>query len=271
MTEKELKRLNRQELLEVLLAQSKKIDRLQKQLNEAKEKVTEREVKISEAGSIAEASLVLNHIFTDAQNAADQYLDNIRLMHKQAEKELAAAKAIRERAEAGADDFEIDELIEAAEEVTEADGPTEVAEEAYKAAGPTEVAEEVTEAAGPTEVAEEAYKADEAVEQVAEKISDSALKERLEAAESDRKQAAAYLEEIRMIKEQTDKECAEKKKRTDKQIRVSLIRTKKAVHQMITLYADEVERRMKRLKAWDRQMEALHERKTEKRSSQSHK
>ena len=82
-----------------MLAQSKKIDRLQRQLNEAKEQLARKELNISEAGSIAEASLVLNNIFADAQNAADQYLDNIRLMHEQAEKELAEARAARARAE----------------------------------------------------------------------------------------------------------------------------------------------------------------------------
>ena len=84
MTEKELKKLNRQELLEILLAQSKMIDRLQAKLKDANEKLAERELKISEAGSIAEASLVLNHIFEDAQKAADQYLENIRRMHDSA-------------------------------------------------------------------------------------------------------------------------------------------------------------------------------------------
>ena len=87
MTEKDLKKLNRQELLEVLLAQSKKIDRLQAQLKETKEKLAEKELMISEAGSIAEASLVLNNIFADAQKAADQYLENIRLMHQRAKAE----------------------------------------------------------------------------------------------------------------------------------------------------------------------------------------
>ena len=71
LTEKDLKKLNRQELLEVLLAQSKKIDRLQVQLREAQDKLTERELAIAEAGSIAEASLVLNNIFADAQKAAE--------------------------------------------------------------------------------------------------------------------------------------------------------------------------------------------------------
>lgn len=104
MTEKELKKLNRQELLEVLLAQSKKIDRLQKQLGEAQEKLTKRELAIAEAGSIAEAALVLNRVFDDAQKAADQYLDNIRRLKEQAEREAAdagrkGAEDVREEAD----------------------------------------------------------------------------------------------------------------------------------------------------------------------------
>ena len=238
MTEKELKKLTRQELLEVLLAQSKKIDRLQRQLNEAKEQLARKELNISEAGSIAEASLVLNNIFADAQNAADQYLDNIRLMHEQAEKELAEARAARARAE----------------EPAEMPAPEE----------PAEMPEEIS------EIPDEQVWTD-AVQAGHEVPAEAALAESLAAAEHDRKAAAEYLEEIRQLKEQTERDCAEKRKRTDRQIRVSLIRTKKAVHQMLNLYADEVIKRMKHLKDWDRQMEALHERKIEQRSSKSHR
>lgn len=89
MTEKDLKKLNRQELLEVLLAQSKKIDRLQKQVKELQKQLDEKELKISRAGSIAEASMSLSCVFDEAQKAADQYLENIRIMHEQAERECA--------------------------------------------------------------------------------------------------------------------------------------------------------------------------------------
>lgn len=268
MTEKDLKKLNRQELLEVLLAQSKKIDRLQRQLNEANEKLNERELRISEAGSIAEASLVLNNIFADAQKAADQYLENIRLMHERAKAEYEKG----ELETIGADNaYEESAAFEAAElteecgvEAAEAVALTE--ESALEAAEPVELTEESTDEA--SDIAEE--RAIEA-ERVAEKVwaDRLAAAEAKAAAEADRKSAEEYLEEIRRMKEQTESECAEKKRRTDKQIRMSLIRTKKAVGQMMTLYADEVTRRLKRLREWDRQMEALHERKIEKRSSAS--
>lgn len=77
MTDKELRRLNRRELLEMLIEQGKKIDQLQAQLDEANEKLESRRIQLASAGSIAEAALKLNHIFEDAQAAADQYLENL--------------------------------------------------------------------------------------------------------------------------------------------------------------------------------------------------
>ena len=78
MTDKELRRLRRDELLEILLGQQKEIDRLTAALAEAEKKLEDREIKIMNAGSIAEASLALTEVFAQAQRAADLYIDNIR-------------------------------------------------------------------------------------------------------------------------------------------------------------------------------------------------
>lgn len=78
MTDKELRKLNRVELLEMLLAQSKEIERLQGELKLANEKLDSREILIDNAGSIAEAALQVNDVFGVAQAAADQYLENIQ-------------------------------------------------------------------------------------------------------------------------------------------------------------------------------------------------
>ena len=78
MTDKELKKLTRAELLEMLLIQSKEKQRLEEELREAKEKLEERDIMIAEAGSIAEAALRLNDVFEAAQKAADQYLENVK-------------------------------------------------------------------------------------------------------------------------------------------------------------------------------------------------
>lgn len=83
MTDKEVRKLKRAELLEILVQQKKEIVRLEKQLKEAEEKLQSRDIIIQQAGSIAEASLRLNHIFEDAQNAANQYLENVRRLTAQ--------------------------------------------------------------------------------------------------------------------------------------------------------------------------------------------
>lgn len=79
MTEKELRRLSRMDLLEMLLEQSREVERLQKELETVKNQLSDRRIMEQESGSIAEASLKLNKVFEAAQQAADQYLENIRI------------------------------------------------------------------------------------------------------------------------------------------------------------------------------------------------
>ncbi len=79
MTNKELKKLTRAELLEMLLIQSREKQHLEEELREARKNLEKKELMIAEAGSIAEASLRLNQVFEAAQKAADQYLENVKL------------------------------------------------------------------------------------------------------------------------------------------------------------------------------------------------
>jgi transposase-like protein len=78
MTDKELKRLKRTELLEMLLNMRRENDSLRQELEEAKKKLEDRMILTEKAGSIAEAALQLNLVFETAQKAADQYLMNVR-------------------------------------------------------------------------------------------------------------------------------------------------------------------------------------------------
>ena len=80
MTDKDLKRLRRDELLEMLIAQSKRTDQLQAELDAARAQLASRAIVLEEAGSIAEAALRINGVFEAAQAAAEQYLENIRRM-----------------------------------------------------------------------------------------------------------------------------------------------------------------------------------------------
>ena len=53
MTDKDLKRLRRDELLEMLIAQSKRTDQLQAELDAARAQLASRAIVLEEAGSIA--------------------------------------------------------------------------------------------------------------------------------------------------------------------------------------------------------------------------
>ena len=80
MTDKELKKLKRSELLEIMIAQSKEIDTLRAQLDDDKKKLRDRELNVAKAGSLAEASLSIFKVFEHAQMAADLYLENVKRM-----------------------------------------------------------------------------------------------------------------------------------------------------------------------------------------------
>lgn len=78
MTEKDLRKLNRKQLLELLLKQTERADALQEQLQAAETKLRERTRIKAEAGSIAEAALKLNGVFEAAEKAAAQYIENVK-------------------------------------------------------------------------------------------------------------------------------------------------------------------------------------------------
>lgn len=93
MTKKELKKLSREDLLEILIAQSTELESCKERLAEAEEALEMREIAINKAGSIAEASLMLSGIFDSAQIACQQYTDNIRRLSERQEAVCAAMEA----------------------------------------------------------------------------------------------------------------------------------------------------------------------------------
>ena len=101
MTEKELQKLNRYQLLELLIVQTERTEKLQAKLDVAETQLANQELRISSLGSIADASLQLNGVFQAAQNAADMYIDAAKKRaeeikedaHKQAANILAQALA----------------------------------------------------------------------------------------------------------------------------------------------------------------------------------
>ena len=78
----ETKKMNKKDLLELLVIQSKKIDELENELGKANELLKEREIIIKESGSLAEAVLKINKIFEVADKVACDYLENIKRNNK---------------------------------------------------------------------------------------------------------------------------------------------------------------------------------------------
>lgn len=128
MTDKELKRLSRGELLEMLIQQSKELERLRKQLDAAQTALQNREIAITNAGSIAEAALQLNGVFTAAQDACQQYIENIchlsqnqeRICAQRDAESQAEAKRIVEEARKESEALEHETRMMCAEMVTKA-------------------------------------------------------------------------------------------------------------------------------------------------------
>lgn len=84
MTDKELKRLSRAELLELLLIQTRETEKLRAQLEEARQKLADRHIAIEKSGDLAQAVLRVNSVVGAADAAAKQYLYNVAAMEKAA-------------------------------------------------------------------------------------------------------------------------------------------------------------------------------------------
>ena len=83
MTDKELKRLSRTELLELLLEQTRERERLELELEELRKKLADRQINLEKAGDIAQAVLQINGVMEAAQAAAKQYLENVERLEVQ--------------------------------------------------------------------------------------------------------------------------------------------------------------------------------------------
>ena len=129
MTDRELHKLGRRDLLQLMLESAREAEKSRNQLKETENQLAalkknyerlrkrlddkdaqihnlkdklqavrkQREIQLEEAGSIAEASLRLNGVFEAAQKAAEQYLYNIKI--KAQMEECSRQKGVREQGE----------------------------------------------------------------------------------------------------------------------------------------------------------------------------
>jgi len=85
MTDKDLKKLRREDLVEIILQLQENEQQLNEKLEAAQKQLNDKNLKISEAGSIAEATARLNGLFEAAQATADDYVAQVRLQYADAD------------------------------------------------------------------------------------------------------------------------------------------------------------------------------------------
>ena len=100
MTDKEFKRLNRAQLIDIIYQFQLQIDKLTEQNLKLKRELADKRLRLRNAGNIADAALEINNCFRSAQDAADQYLNEIKLIRDETE---AERQRILARAQAAAD------------------------------------------------------------------------------------------------------------------------------------------------------------------------
>ncbi|MDD6095538.1 MAG: DNA repair protein [Clostridia bacterium] len=78
MTDKEIGKLTRKELIEMLLSATTENDRLREEIEKLNKELRIRKIAVENSGTMAEAALKLNRVFEAADAAAKQYLQNVK-------------------------------------------------------------------------------------------------------------------------------------------------------------------------------------------------
>jgi cell division septum initiation protein DivIVA len=101
MTDKEFRKLKRSDLISIIYEYQKRQDELLAEIDSIKTELDDKRIKISNAGSIADAVVGLDFLFETAQKTADDYLAQIKLRVEEAEKraEEIIAEAEKKAAE----------------------------------------------------------------------------------------------------------------------------------------------------------------------------
>lgn len=96
MTDQELKKLSRTELIEIIYELQKRAEEKDSEIEALTEELKKKEISVAESGSLAEASLRLNGVFESAQAAADQYMQSLYSEVPEAERIIASAERRRD-------------------------------------------------------------------------------------------------------------------------------------------------------------------------------
>ena len=87
MINKDMRRLSRRELVDIIYQLKKNEEKLQAQVAALEEAVQDKRIRIAIAGSIADAAATVTDLFATAQSTADLYLQEIACMKEQTQTE----------------------------------------------------------------------------------------------------------------------------------------------------------------------------------------
>ena len=87
MTDKEFKRLSRAQLIDIIYQLQLQIDKLNEEKQALESELADKRLRLDNAGNIADAALEINDCFRSAQNAAEQYLNEIKAIREETEAE----------------------------------------------------------------------------------------------------------------------------------------------------------------------------------------
>ena len=101
MTDKEFKRLSRSQLIDIIYQFQLKQNELTAENERLTKALADKRLRMSKVGNIAEASLEMYNVMQSAQEAAEQYLNEIRIMRDETEEKCQQLlKIAQKRADA---------------------------------------------------------------------------------------------------------------------------------------------------------------------------
>lgn len=85
MGSNEIKKLSRRELVDIIYQMKKNEQSMQDEIESLRQKLADKQLRISQAGSIAEVAASIAEVFAAAQKTADLYLQEIARMKEEAD------------------------------------------------------------------------------------------------------------------------------------------------------------------------------------------
>ena len=113
MNDREIRKLTRAELIEIIYQLQLNQEELEAENKRLKEELEDKRLRINNAGNIAYAALEINNVMEAAQNAANMYLHEIHELRKETEAQcIHILKITKEKAGEYLSQFGIDQQFE---------------------------------------------------------------------------------------------------------------------------------------------------------------